>query len=546
MKNLLYFTLILFSISIFSNEIKTPMKIESFEKFNSNQSSDSSLLWHIDHPLPNETVSGIAIVQGWVLSKNSISGIHLYIDGEYKTSANIDLPRDDVIEHYPQYANTPSARPGFTVGFYTREYSNGKHSLYLVVNESNGNSTVIGNRYFYIDNTINPGPRGYVESPMPLDTVWGPYPISGWVLDENGVERVEILVDGLVVGRANLGGPRPDIYYAFSLYPNAARSGFVMFLDTTRIENGYHKISVLAYDYTGQSSIIGERQVLFSNQPVNLPPFGKIDWPLRDIEMIGQCDTSCGGPSGDPSCYRPLNFVLGWALDTGAGKDQGGVAWVELLLDGQMLFNSKTDCYYDTDLKTWVDCYGIPRFDVQNYFPGYTNVPEAGFKFWLDVGNLILSGISEGIHYISIRAGDLEDTHTIIDQIPVLFKCIYRTTGAWTRPAGYIDYPGPYEYVKEYIWIRGWAIDYNRIDKIRVWIDGVYWGDAVYGDPRPDVYENYERSNLGYYSGWHFGLDTTLLSNSEHDLVIEVVDINGDTRILGERRFIVFNNITIP
>lgn len=546
MKNLFCLFFFLLSSTIFSSTLNAPMKVENFSTLIDENSFSSSILWYIDSPLHQGTLSGIAIVQGWVLSDTDIVAIHLYIDGEYVTSANIDLPRDDVIEHYPQYANSPTAFPGFTVGFNSRDYEDGQHYLFLNVVDEQGESYEIGRRTFYIDNTLNPGPKGYLESPMPEDTIWGPYPIYGWVLDEDGVERVEVLIDGLVIGRANLNGSRPDIYYAFSYYPNAARAGFIMFLDTTRIDNGFHNIKILAYDNLAQSSIVADRKIIVSNQPVNLPPFGFINWPLRDVELVGQCDTACGGPSGDPNCYHPINFVNGWVLDTGSSKDQGGVAWVELTLDGSLLFNTRTDCYYDYGLDSWVNCYGLTRFDVQNYYPGFTNVPEAGFKFWMDVGNLIQAGWAEGAHYLGIRAGDVEDTHTVIDEIPVVFRCVYGFGGPPLRPAGYIDVPEPYEYLKETVRFIGWAIDYNKISAIRVWIDGIYWGDAIYGDERPDVYQNFEKSTTGYYSGWHFDVDTTLLSNSEHDLVIEVVDILKDTRILGERRFVVFNDITIP
>lgn len=546
MKNLFCLFFFLVSSTIFSSTLNTPMKVENFSSLIDENSFSSSIIWYIDSPLSHGTLSGIAIVQGWVLSDTDIVAIHLYVDGEYVTSANIDLPRDDVIEHYPQYANSPTAKPGFTVGFNSKDYEDGQHYLFLNVVDEQGVSYEIGRRAFYIDNTINPGPKGYLESPMPEDTIWGPYPIYGWVLDEDGVERVEVLIDGLVIGRANLNGPRPDIYYAFSYYPNAARAGFIMFLDTTRIANGLHNIKILAYDNLAQSSILADRKIFVSNQPVNLPPFGFINWPLRDVELVGQCETACGGPSGDPNCYHPINFVNGWVLDTGSSKDQGGVAWVELMLDGSILFNTRTDCYYDYGLDSWVNCYGLTRFDVQNYYPGFTNVPQAGFKFWLDVGNLVQAGWAEGVHYLSIRAGDVEDTHTVVDEIPVVFRCVYGFSGPPLRPAGYIDVPGPYEYLKETVRFIGWALDYNKISAVRVWIDGIYWGNAIYGDARPDVYANFEKSTAGYYSGWHFDVDTTLLSNSEHDLVIEVVDILGDTRILGERRFVVFNDITIP
>ncbi|MEJ5166704.1 MAG: hypothetical protein WHV67_06725 [Thermoanaerobaculia bacterium] len=548
MKNLFCLFFFFTGIFAFSGDLSTPLKFEVSKPLTLQASDSSDLLWYIDYPQPNATVSGIAIIQGWVLSNVPISAIHLYINDVFVTSANIDIPRDDVIEHYPQYATSQNPHPGFTVGFNSRDYENGRHYFHLVVVDSQGASYQIGRRYFYVDNTLNPGPKGYLESPKPDDFVSGPYPVFGWVLDEDGVERVEVLIDGMVVGRANLNGPRPDVYYAFSYFPNAARSGFVMFLDSTRIYNGPHQLSVLAYDNLAQSNVIGIRNITVSNQPLNAPPFGKIDWPLRDVELVGQCSSGCSGPSGDPSCLHPLNFITGWVLDTGSRSDLGAVSWVELLLDGQPFFNTKTDCYYDYDLDSWVNCYGVTRFDVQEYYPGFTNVPQAGFKFWLDIGNLILNyGYTEGLHYLGIRAGDVEDTHAIIDEFPVVFRCVYGSgSSAYLRPAGYIDIPQAYQYLYGTVRFMGWAIDYNKIAAIRVWIDGVYWGNAVYGDERPDVYNNFERSSSGLYSGWHFDVDTTLLSNSEHDVVIEVVDTAGDARILGERRFVVFNNITEP
>jgi hypothetical protein len=376
--------------------------------------------------------------------------------------------------------------------------------------------------------------------------------VYGWAIDENGIDRIEVMVDGLVATRGVFGGLRQDIYHAFPMFPDSAHSGFIVYLDSNRIENGSHTITVRAYDKLGQSRDIGSRSVFFSNQPINSPPFGAIEWPLRDTAMEGQCDDFCGGPSGDPSCFHPLWFIKGWALDTGVREDQGGVAWVELLLDGSIISNTRSDCHYDETLKSYVNCYGLTRFDIQQLYPGYTNVPQAGWKFWLDVGYLINHmGYTEGAHYLSIRAGDVEDTKATIATIPVFFDCVWAGNAAGNRypSMGYIDIPYDYQNLQGTVRITGWAIDYNMIDYIRVWVDGVLIGLAEYPYERPDVRLEIDSSSYGRYSGWYFDLDTTQFSDGEHDLVIEVVDKLkpvADERILGERRFVSDNNPAAP
>ena len=104
------------------------------------------LIWSIDNPNYQATVSGIVVIEGWVLSEVGVSRIDLYVDGDYVSTANINIPRDDVIEQYPQFADTPSAHPGFTLGFVASDYTNGTHYLHLVVTDSNDHATAIGHR----------------------------------------------------------------------------------------------------------------------------------------------------------------------------------------------------------------------------------------------------------------------------------------------------------------------------------------------------------------------------------------------------------------
>ena len=97
----------------------------------------------------------------------------------------------------------------------------------------------------------------------------------------------------------------------------------------------------------------------------------------------------------------------------------------------------------------------------------------------------------------------------------------------------------------------GWALDLDVVVKVRILIDG---GADRCRDGRrqrglrlrePDVAVTYpfypQRANARF----RFYLDTTKISNSEHDLLIEVTDSRGNVRSAGTRRFIVDNDTLV-
>ena len=67
--------------------------------------------------------------------------------------------------------------------------------------------------------------------------------MRGWFLDGNGVAKIEVLVDGIVKGTAEIGLSRPDVLSVFPDYQNGS-SGFRYVLDTTKLTNGTHKIVI--------------------------------------------------------------------------------------------------------------------------------------------------------------------------------------------------------------------------------------------------------------------------------------------------------------
>lgn len=117
----------------------------------------------------------------------------------------------------------------------------------------------------------NTPPYGNLEVPTTGQTLSGNASVSGWAFDNTSLSRVEILVDGAVVGTATYGQPRPDVV---NVYPNISpNTGYTYALDTTRYPNGQHSITAKAIDSAGNVTSFGPVSITVSNSlPVTTPP----------------------------------------------------------------------------------------------------------------------------------------------------------------------------------------------------------------------------------------------------------------------------------
>jgi N-acetylmuramoyl-L-alanine amidase len=408
-----------------------------------------------------------------------------------------------------------------------------------------------------IDNTRNQPPFGGVDFPLPDSGVNanGVLEVAGWALDDRTVDHVDVYVDGLIERQAVTGLYRADVAANYPDNPKAIVAGFILNIDSTRYANGVHTVTVKAVDDQGQEGLLGTRRVQIFNDAPNLAPFGDVEFPLLNSTWFGNCfPVPPGGPSGggDIIDSRFLMFVSGWAMDTAVALDRGGVAEIILEMDGTILEDTRLNCHREFLLSNaLIDCYGYYRPDIEVLYPGFEQVPNVGFQFFVDVGFLITQrGFSEGAHLLQIKALDKEDTYTTLKDIPIVMECA--TGNLDPPPIGSIDDPTEYKFIGGVYPVIGWALDLDVVTKVRILIDGVAQIDAVrgvdyaqLGFASPDIaaqYPNYPQTSSARF---RFYLDTTRLSNSEHDLLIEVTDTNGHARSAGTRRFIVDNNTLV-
>lgn len=500
----------------------------------------------LDAPDPGVTQTGMILVKGWALDPGQITKVELYVDDQFQHNLVLNLPRIDIVEAFPNYPGIHQARPGFITGFMASRFPNGAHTVEVRVYTSDGVVHPVGRRTITVNNTLNQAPFGSVDLPdaSGVHNATGSFPVNGWAADTDGIQRVDVLIDGGVMQSAVYGDPRPDVGATYPDYPNAQFSGFVAHVDTTRVQNGVHLLEVQAVDRLGMSRLIGRRQVQILNNDIFLRPFGYLDEPKRDAVLYG---TQCGeegtnfSPPVNPSAH--ITPVRGWALDLGTREDVGRVSYVELLVDG-VRWLSSDDC--GVIFGQFANCYGLPRYDVARYYPTYPDAPRAGFFFTLDVGTLMNMGVRPGNHYLRVRVGDRDQTFADLpnrDGIPVFFQCADDTFDL--ASLGFIDFPQTFDYVGGEVTFHGWAIDENGgIAAVEIIIDGNYVGSAQYGFSRPDVRQQFPQFTID--SGWRFTMDTRMLSNSRHRLTVRVLDARGKRSEIGSVDFYVANNTAAP
>lgn len=370
----------------------------------------------------------------------------------------------------------------------------------------------------------------------------GLMPITGWALDDNGVNAVDIVVDGVVVGRANYHRNRPEVAKKYPGYPDSIAAGFAYSLDTTHFLNGNHRVSARVQSKTGEVVNLPAKILQFLNVQHNLVPFGKIEFPAPQAELRGNCNLQ----------NHRYSVVSGYALDAGVQDYDTGVGYVEMLIDRSLFggtgipgsvntgWNSRLDCFFSAGLGGYTNCYGLRRLDIQPIFPALKDAPHSGFRFLLDIGELVAYGFyTEGQHVLTIRSGDHAGQVSTIQEIPVTFLCDENLGNE--ESIGNIDNPGFGQQLSGFTYVNGWAVDWEGIGLVQILIDGIVVGPAETGLPYPTIEGLYLGYPQGGAAGWRILLDTREYSNGAHQIELLVTDVKGVSTYIGKRQFIVAN-----
>ena len=103
-----------------------------------------------------------------------------------------------------------------------------------------------------------------IEQPAANATISGMATVSGWAFDNVALDGVSVYVDGIAMGSVLTGISRPDVANA---YPHVAPpdSGWTFALDTAKLANGVHSLTIHATDSAGNTAINAPIKVTVSN-----------------------------------------------------------------------------------------------------------------------------------------------------------------------------------------------------------------------------------------------------------------------------------------
>jgi len=162
---------------------------------------------------------------------------------------------------------TVTAKPkvGYTFAGWSGEVSSAENQIALTMNGSKSiqaNFIVDDNRPRATEESSpsvqEQGPSGLplvgkLESPMDGRNASGVKAIYGWALDEKGISRIELFIDGNYVCKIPHGGIREDIKVGYPRYPKADQSGFAMIWNYSALSPGEHDVVVKLHNLKGET-----------------------------------------------------------------------------------------------------------------------------------------------------------------------------------------------------------------------------------------------------------------------------------------------------
>ena len=110
-------------------------------------------------------------------------------------------------------------------------------------------STLLGAAVAAADPTL----RVVLEEPVAGETHGGVGNLRGWAVASEGIEKIEIWIDGAYAFDAPYGGARGDVRAAFPDVDGSDESGFSLAYAYSTLTAGVHTISAVARDRAGNS-----------------------------------------------------------------------------------------------------------------------------------------------------------------------------------------------------------------------------------------------------------------------------------------------------
>jgi hypothetical protein len=268
----------------------------------------------------------------------------------------------------------------FTVALKPGSYAAGVQAATVVVTPTPGTGYVSTTLTLNVTaSAATLPPLGSFDTPADLQVVTGEVGVTGWAVDDVGVQSVGIWrspVAGEPAQLVFLGtagpveGARPDIEGAYGTLPLNSQAGWGYMLLSNFLPNngnGVFTLHAIVTDVDGHTLSLGTRRIDCRNATADTP-FGTIDTPLQGQTVSGTI----------------VNF--GWALTPNPRMIPIDGSTIDVMID---------------NLPVGHPTYNNFRSDIAGAFPGLANTDGAVGYFYIDTTTL-----ANGVHTISWVARD--------------------------------------------------------------------------------------------------------------------------------------------
>jgi hypothetical protein len=217
----------------------------------------------IESPLPAATVNGTMTVRGYVAANDlRIVSVDTIIDGVTYGPTQYGFQRNDICGTLtPRPSNCPSI--GFLIGINTRTglppLPNGDHTLQVRVRDETGRYTYLPEAVtFTVNNSAYEPPAGAITSVRSGATLTGTVTLSGYAYSSGAsIRQVIVYFDlGDLAYVARYGTPAPEVCATLADIAACPNIGWTLDLDTSKIPNGPHTISVQLLNSRGEVSTL--------------------------------------------------------------------------------------------------------------------------------------------------------------------------------------------------------------------------------------------------------------------------------------------------
>lgn len=258
----------------------------------------------------------------------------------------------------------------------------GNYSGTISVSETDNDvfPEVVEVRLTVYDSNQLAAPFGSFDAPMNGSVVSGAIAVTGWAVDDIGIDSVQIYWDPIgnesqsrvYIGDAYMvEGARPDVAEMCQDYPQSYRAGWGYMLLTNALPDGgdgTYTLYAVARDLEGNSVTLGSRTITCDNANA-VKPFGTIDTPAM------------GGVASGTSYY---NF--GWVLTPLPNMIPTDGSTINVYIDG---------------VNVGHPVYNVYNQSIAAFFPGYANSDGASGYFVIDT-----TRYADGLHTIYWTARD--------------------------------------------------------------------------------------------------------------------------------------------